>query len=244
MAYKRVITHSIKVKAILLSAGYGTRLRPLTDIQPKCLLTINDKPLLYHWLDLLENENISEVIINTHHLAKNINKSIKQRKNKIKITLIYEPHLLGSAGTIFANRSHFENEENFLLLYSDNITNISLSTIIDFHKQVDSIFTTYIYETVTPSEKGIFEYDFDTGKVLSFEEKPTHPKSNFANAGIGVLNKKIFDFYSSKVPLDFAKAIMPLITEKMYVLKTDKYIIDIGSTEDYKYAQKIWKNSN
>lgn len=232
------------MKALLLSAGLGTRLKPLTDNQPKCLLQINGKPLLYYWLDLLESENISEVIINTHYLAENIEKSIEKRNNKIKILLTYEPQLLGSAGTIFTNKHIFEREENFLLLYSDNLTNVSLSTIIDFHKQVDSIFTTYVYETNKPTEKGIFEYDYNSGKVLSFEEKPKYPKSNFANAGIGVLNKKIFDFCSSKAPLDFAKAIMPHIREKMYVLKTDKYIIDIGSAEDYKYAQKIWKNFN
>ena len=228
------------MKAILLSAGYGTRLKPLTDIQPKCLLPINDKPLLYHWLDLLESENISEVLINTHYLAEDINKSINQRKNKIKITLKYENKLLGSAGTIFANRNYFKEEENFLLLYADNFTNVSLSTIIEFHKQVDSIFTTYIYETDKPIEKGIFECDYNTGKVLSFEEKPKHPKSNFANSGIGVLSKQIFNYYSPEVPLDFGKTIMPLIADKMYVLKTDKYIIDIGSIEDYKKAQEIW----
>lgn len=228
------------MKAILLSAGYGTRLKPLTDIEPKCLLAINGKPLLYHWLDLLENENISEVLINTHHLAEKIGKSIKQRKNKIKITLSYEPQLLGSAGTIFANKKYLEKEENFLLLYSDNLTNVSLSTIINFHKQVDSIFTTFVYETEHPTEKGIFEYDIKTGKVLSFEEKPQQPKSNIANAGIGVLNKQIFNYYSPDIPLDFGNTIMPLITEKMYVLKTDKHIIDIGSVADYQAAQEIW----
>jgi mannose-1-phosphate guanylyltransferase len=231
------------MKALLLSAGYGTRLKPLTDIQPKCLLAINDKPLLYHWLDMLENENVSEALINTHHLSEKISKSIQQRNNKIKITLTYEPELLGSAGTIFANQNYFKDEENFLLLYTDNLTNVSLSTIIDFHKQVDSIFTTYVYETDNPSAKGIFEFDLRNGKVLSFEEKPPHPRSNFANAGIGVLNKRIFDYYVPEVPLDFGQAIMPLITDKMYVLRTDKYIIDIGSINDYKTAQEIWKKN-
>ncbi len=232
------------MKALLLSAGFGTRLKPLTDTQPKCLLPINGKPLLYHWLDLLESENISEVIINTHHLAENIEKSIEKRNNKIKIILTYEPQLLGSAGTIFANKLFFEKEENFLILYSDNLTNVSLSTIIDFHNQVDSIFTTYVYETDNPGAKGIFEFDFNTGKVLSFEEKPEYPKSNYANAGIGVLSQKIFDYCTNKVPLDFGKTIMPQIVDKMFVLRTDKYVIDIGSAEDYKYAQKIWENFN
>ncbi|HOY31105.1 MAG TPA: nucleotidyltransferase family protein [Bacteroidales bacterium] len=231
------------MKAILLSAGLGTRLRPLTDDQPKCLLTIDDKPLLYHWLDLLESENISDVLINTHYLAGKVQESVKRRKNKIGITLVYEPQLLGSAGTIFANKHFFENDNDFLLLYSDNLTDVSLTGIIDFHKSVDSVFTTFIYETDKPTEKGIFEYDLHTGKVISFEEKPLCPRTNYANAGIGVLNREIFnyDLHFPDIPLDFGKSVMPLITDKMYVLKTDKCIIDIGSVEDYKTAQEIWK---
>lgn len=228
------------MKSILLSAGYGTRLKPLTDTLPKCLLPINNKPLLFHWLDLLENENISEVLINTHYLHHEIEKYLTKRKNRIKITLAFEPVLLGSAGSIFANKEYFCGEDDFLLLYSDNLTDVSLKEIIEFHKQVDSIFTTYIYETDNPTAKGIFEYDLLTGKVLSFEEKPKYPKTNFANAGIGVLNKRIFDYYTSKIPFDFGKKIMPLIKKKMYVLKTNKHIIDIGSIADYNYAQDIW----
>lgn len=229
------------MKAILLSAGYGTRLRPLTDSLPKCLLPINGKPLLFHWLDLLEKENVTDVLVTTHHLAEKVENSIKERKNKINISFIYEPELLGSAGAIFANKEYFKKEENFLLIYSDNLTNESLTDIIEFHKKRNSIFTTFVYETDKPKEKGIFEYDINTGKVISFEEKPLYPKSNYANAGIGVLNKKIFDYYSNVVPLDFGKNIMPLITDKMYIMKTNKFIIDIGSIEDYKKAQKIWE---
>ena len=96
------------MKAILLSAGYGVRLKPLTDNTPKCLLPINEKPLLYHWLDLLENEGVTDVLINTHYLAEKIEQSIKQRKNAINVVLSYEPNLLGSAGTIFSNKKIFE----------------------------------------------------------------------------------------------------------------------------------------
>jgi mannose-1-phosphate guanylyltransferase len=233
------------LKALLLSAGLGTRLKPLTDNTPKCLLPVNNKPILYHWLDLLEKENIDEVLINTHYLPDKIEESLKRRENKIKITLFYEPHLLGSAGTIYANKEFFNKEDNFLILYSDNFTNVSLSEIIDFHNRRDSVFTTYIYETDNPTAKGIFEYDLLTGKVISFEEKPKNPKTNFANAGIGVLSKRIFDYITYDTPLDFGKIVMPLISDKMYVLKTEKYIIDIGTIEDYKFAQDlVRKNKN
>lgn len=227
------------MKALLLSAGLGTRLKPLTDNMPKCLLPVNNKPILYNWLDLLEKENIDEVLINTHYLPDKIEESLKKRKSKIRITLFHEPQLLGSAGTIYANKDFFNNEDNFLILYSDNFTNVSLNEIIDFHNSRDSVFTTYIYETDNPTAKGIFEYDLHTGKVLSFEEKPENPRTNFANAGLGVLNKRIFNFITSVKPLDFGRSVMPLIIDKMYVLKTEKYIIDIGTIEDYNFAQDM-----
>jgi mannose-1-phosphate guanylyltransferase len=230
------------MKALLLSAGYGTRLRPLTNTLPKCLLPINEKPLLFHWLDLLEKEGVEEVVINIHYLSEKIREAVIQRSNKIRIELFYEPELLGSAGTLFACRRYFEKEKDFLLLYSDNLTDISLKKIIDFHNGLDSVFTTYVYKTDKPSEKGIFERELKTGKVISFEEKPQFPKSNIANAGIGVLNNRIFEYYSETVPLDFGKQIMPLIVRNMYVLETDRYIIDIGSIKDYNEAQDIWKN--
>lgn len=228
------------MKALLLSAGIGSRLKPLTLHQPKCLLPINKKPILYYWLDLLEDEGVTDVLINTHHLSSQIEQAVSKRLNKINITLTYESELLGSAGTIFANKHFFDGEENFLLLYSDNITDVSLSSIINYHFSKKSIFTTYIYKTNNPKAKGIFEFDIKTGRVLSFEEKPQIPKTDYANAGIGVLNKRIFDYTSNQLPLDFGKSIMPLIVNEMSVMVTDKTIIDIGTLEDYKLAQDIW----
>ncbi len=228
------------MKALLLSAGYGYRLKPYTNTLPKCLLPICGKPLLFHWLDLLEKEKISEVLINTHYLSENIKQAITSRTNNIKIKITYEKELLGSAGTIFFNRDFFENEENFLLLYSDNLTNVPLTSLINFHYKKNSTFTTYVYETNNPTEKGIFEIDEKTGNVIGFEEKPQNPKSNYANAGLGVLNKKIFNYSTSETPLDFAKSIMPLIISETNVLKTNDLIIDIGTNNDYMLAQDLW----
>jgi len=180
------------VKAFLLSAGLGIRLRPLTDDIPKCLVEINGKPLLYIWLDLLEKEGIDEVLINTHYFAEKVEEAVNKRKNRIKVKLFYEAELLGSGGTVLANDDFVRNEKDFFFIFADNLSNVSLKRIYDFHVFNKSLFTTYVYKTDVPKQKGIFVYDLN-GKVMDFEEKPEYPKSNIASAGIGVLSNKVFE---------------------------------------------------
>jgi mannose-1-phosphate guanylyltransferase len=227
------------MKAFLLSAGLGTRMKPLTNDKPKCLLPVCGEPLLYIWMDLLEREGVEEVLINTHLFPEKVEKAVNDRMNKIKIKLFYEKELLGSGGTILANRKFVESEEDFYILYSDNLTNVSLKEILDFHRSLDSVFTTYVYETNVPEQKGIFLAD-ETGKVLDFEEKPLKPKSNIANAGLGVLNKRIFNYFCYEKFLDFGKNVMPEIIGKMYIKKSNYYIKDIGTLTDYYASNEEW----
>ena len=230
------------MKAFLLAAGLGTRLRPLTNSVPKCLIPINGQPLLDIWLNLLENEHVDEVLINTHYFPEKVEEFISKRNNKIKVQISFEEKLLGSGGTIFSNKNFVNGENDFYVLYADNLTNVSLRSLLDFHLARKSIFTTYVYKTDVPKQKGIFVAEPDTGKVLDFQEKPKNPRSNLANAGIGVLNKEIFNYFDkNKIFFDFGSDIMPKIVNDMYILATDLYIKDIGTVEDYNTAQKEWK---
>jgi len=244
------------LKAFLLSAGLGVRLRPLTFDIPKCLVEINGKPLLYIWLDLLEREGVDEVLINTHYYAEKVEEAIKRRKNRINVNLYYEEELLGSGGTILANEDFVRNEKNFFFIFADNLSNVSLKDILNFHNMKDSLFTTYVYKTDVPRQKGIFVFDSD-GKVLDFEEKPEIPKNNMASAGIGVLSEKVFWIFNSiekvkrlqnKVAnkskenmIDFGKDIMPGLLSNMYVMETDAYIRDIGTLKDLDEARKEFR---
>ena len=130
------------MKAFLLAAGKGTRLKPFTDNCPKCLMDINGKPLLQIWLDSLQKYNIDEVLINTHYLHKQVEDFIAYFKPKtsIKITLSYEKDLLGSAGTLIKNKIFVKNEENFLVIYADNLTNTNLEKLIKFHNKKKEIW--------------------------------------------------------------------------------------------------------
>ena len=93
-----------KFKAILLAAGLGTRLRPITENTPKCLVEIAEKPLLRYWIDYLDSINCESVLINTHYLSDQVEKYVNQISNiKMEIKLVYEKELLGTAGTLIKN---------------------------------------------------------------------------------------------------------------------------------------------
>jgi mannose-1-phosphate guanylyltransferase len=109
------------LKAILLSAGVGTRLKPITDTIPKCLVRINGIPLMQIWIDLLINGGISKILINTHYLPNQVRDFIEQSKYRNKIELVHEGALLGTAGTLLANTSFFNNEP-LLVAHADNLS--------------------------------------------------------------------------------------------------------------------------
>jgi len=124
----------IFMKAFLLSAGLGTRLRPLTNETPKCLLPIGGKPLLEIWLELLGLYGVSEALVNTHWYADKVERFLSadyadytdqinnEKRPKPNIKLFYEEELLGSGGTLLANREWVADGQPFFILYGDNLT--------------------------------------------------------------------------------------------------------------------------
>lgn len=123
------------MKAFMLSAGVGSRLRPLTERVPKCLVPIGGRPLLAHWLDLLWAHGVDEILVNTHHLQEQVVDFFARASTPIRATLSYEPALLGSAGTLLANRSFFEHEDDFFVIYSDNLTDADLTALRAVHQR-------------------------------------------------------------------------------------------------------------
>jgi len=227
------------MKAFLLAAGLGTRLRPLTDNVPKCLVPVCSKPLLQWWIDLLEQHNITEVLINLHYLSEQVKDFIDSNKTKIKFTCVYEEELLGSAGTLIKNRDFINKNEDFFICYADNLTNYNLSSMLKFHQEKYSLFTMALFETNKPESCGIVEIN-ENNKVISFNEKPSHPKSNLANAGIYIANKKIFNYLPISNLKDIGYDMLPLIINKMYAWKSNKYLIDIGTLGNLDKAEKEW----
>jgi bifunctional N-acetylglucosamine-1-phosphate-uridyltransferase/glucosamine-1-phosphate-acetyltransferase GlmU-like protein len=123
------------VKALLMAGGLGTRLRPLTERTPKCLVPIAGRPLLDYWIDALEVAGIRRALINTHHLAEQVREHILRvnRGGSVQIEESHEPALLGSAGTVHANRNFVKSGETCLIVYTDNCSTVDLSSMLRFH---------------------------------------------------------------------------------------------------------------
>jgi len=231
------------MKAYLLAAGFGTRLRPLTDTIPKCLVPIHGRPMLSWWFDLFKKHGVTQVLVNTHYLHEQVRAFIKEYNKKdtgLTVFEAYEPTLLGSGGTILNNRDFVSGEEDFLICYADNLTDTDLSSFTGFHRENGGTLTMALFHTNLPKQCGIAAVD-ENGLITEFVEKSENPKSDLANAGMYVATQKIFDFLENKAfPVDFGKDVLPSLVGKMYGWNTNSYIIDIGTMENYEKANKEW----
>ncbi len=233
-------------KAFLMAAGLGTRLRPLTDKIPKCLLPIGSKPLLQIWLELLCRHGVDQVLVNTHWLHEKVAQFLGNWENaELKAMSSYEPVLLGSAGTILKNREWVSDGEPFFILYGDNLTNIDLSEIYAYHCLHGQPFTLGVFRTENPRECGIAEVG-ENGLVTGFVEKPENPVSDLAAAGVYVADSRIFDFFPagtfSGTPLDLGFHIIPKLLGRMKAYYINDFLMDIGTPKSYENANKLWKN--
>jgi mannose-1-phosphate guanylyltransferase len=226
-------------KAFLLGAGLGTRLRPLTDHLPKCLVPINGKPLLEIWLNLCEQCGIQDVLINTHHLAPMVEAWAAAQTTRTGIQLSYEETLLGSAGTVAANRDFIGNSKDFYIFYADNLISVDLEALRSFHFRHDGILTLGLFHSSQPRQCGIVTLDSEQ-RIVTFEEKPAQPKSDLANAGVFVARRELLNFLPSSGFSDFGRNILPKLVGRMrgYVLKG--YLLDIGTLENYQRALVEW----
>ena len=182
------------VRALLLSAGMGTRLRPLTLTTPKCLVPIHGVPLLDHWLALLLNGGIERTLINTHYLPEAVHQHIRQSPWKDRVDLVHEPELLGTGGTVLVNRDYFGSGA-FLLAHSDNLTWFDTSAFIARHqaRPPQALITMMTFNTDAPQSCGIVEQDAD-GIVIGFHEKVANPPGTLANGAVYIFEPAIIEF--------------------------------------------------
>lgn len=227
------------MKAFLLAAGRGTRLRPLTDTTPKCLVTIDGVPLLRIWLELCREHGITDVLVNTHHFPEQVDACAADAPAGMRVTTVFEPELLGTAGTVRANRGFVAGEPEFFVLYADNLTNLDLSQLVARHGEREAMATLGLYPTDRPREKGIVTCDAD-GWVRHFEEKPADPRSHMANAGVFVAAPALIDAIPDWTPVDFGHDVFPGLVGRARAALVSGYIRDIGSMDSYLAAQAEW----
>ena len=228
------------MKAFLLAAGLGTRLRPLTDRVPKCLVTVGGRPMLDIWLDALEAAGVGEVLVNLHHLAPLVRSHLAGRRGGPVVHLVEEPELLGSAGTLAANRKFVENEESFLALNADNLTDFDLRVLIDAHTAGGAPATLSLFHAAEPSRCGIVTVD-DGGVVTAFHEKPENPPGDLANAGMYAFTPEVLDLIGP-APRDIGFHLLPqLVGRARTVSIGDSYFLDIGTPAALASAREHWE---
>jgi mannose-1-phosphate guanylyltransferase len=228
------------MKAFLLTAGLGTRLHPITHTIPKCLVPIASKPLINWWFESMQKAGVTEVLINLHHLPDMVMAHVNALDTPIKVEFVYEPILLGSAGTLRANKSFVQDQKAFFIFYGDNLTNTSLSNLYNCHASQPHAFTMALFETNNPTGCGIASLN-SNATITSFEEKPANPTSNLANAGLYVASPAVIDLIdSAKTPADIGFDLLPLLVGKMSGYKINDYLIDIGTHKNLEKARQEW----
>ena len=227
------------MKAFILAAGEGTRLRPLTERIPKCLLPVRGTPLLEIWLQNCMAAGIDHVLVNAHAHAEVVKEFAVVQKSGVRVSIAHEPRLLGSAGTLAENRNFVTGEEAFFVLYGDVLTNIDLARMLEFHQQRRLPATLGICQVPDPARCGVVEADADS-VIWSFVEKPAQPASNWAFSGVMIAGQKIFDFLPEHRPADLGFDLLPKLAGQMAAYHIADYLLDIGTLENYLAAQESW----
>jgi mannose-1-phosphate guanylyltransferase len=227
------------MKAFLLAGGLGTRLRPLTESTPKCLLPVQGVPMLQIWFDICRQHGIDELLINVHTHAADVRRFIEERKDGLRVHLFDETALLGSAGTVLANREWVDKEGSFWVFYADVLTTVNLNQMLAFHESRGQIATIGVYKVSDPSRCGIVQVD-DNGVVREFVEKPRDPVGNLAFSGLMLATPALLDVIPDSSPVDLGFHVLPQIVGRMAAYRITDFMVDIGTLDTYRAAQMTW----
>ncbi len=226
-------------RALLLAAGLGTRLRPITERVPKCLVPVHGKPLLAYWLDLLFAGGIDQILVNTHYLPDAVRRFAAQSPWRDRITLVHEDVLLGTGGTVLRNKDFF-GRDPFLVAHADNLTAFDPGAFLARHanRPAGTELTMMTFETDTPQTCGIVEED-SRGVVTGFHEKVPHPPGNHANGAVYIFEPTVLDFLAAtgKSVIDLSTEVIPSFMGRICTFHNHGYHRDIGSLESLRKAE-------
>ncbi len=226
-----------RIKALLLAGGLGTRLKPLTDTVPKCLVEIGSRPLLDYWFDALAAAGVRDVLINTHHLPQPVREFLAAKSRAgFRTAEAFEPTLLGSAGTIAAAAQLADDADHVIIVYADNLSDVDLGALVETHRSQGQPMTMLLFRTPRPSASGIAALDA-RGTVVEFVEKPAQPQSDLANAGVYVVTAEAWREIAAMKAFDIGFEVLPRFIGRMHGLLHPGYHRDIGTFEALEAAR-------
>jgi mannose-1-phosphate guanylyltransferase len=222
---------------MVMAAGLGTRLRPLTYDVPKPLVPVANRPVMEHILLLLRRHRFGPVIANLHSFPDTIRDRFGDGSGLgIDLTYSHEDELLGTAGGV-RNVADFFGDEPFLVMAADALTDIDLAALRAAHEANEGIATLAVTQVSDVSEFGVVITD-SAGRIQGFQEKPDRAEalSDLASCMIYVLDREIFDYFPSKPVVDFAREVFPALLSNdvpFHVHRIDAYWNDVGSLPEY-----------
>ena len=233
-------------RAVLLAAGLGTRLRPITSHTPKCLVPVGGEPLLNRWLRQLELAGCVSVVINTHYLAEQVEAFLKNwHSSNMAVQTVHEPELLGTAGTLLANQGFIKGDTG-VLIHADNAMTGDLKDFLAAHRERQACcqLTMLTFNTKTPSSCGIVEIDSQQ-VVQGFHEKLSNPPGNRANGALYAFEQDFLDHLNlmNPSPKDFSTEVIPKMIGRIQTWHTYDTYLDIGTPESLSSAQQLIKNN-
>jgi mannose-1-phosphate guanylyltransferase/mannose-1-phosphate guanylyltransferase/phosphomannomutase len=226
------------MKAMLLAAGLGTRLRPLTYELPKPMVPVLGRPVMEHIIKLLARHGFDDVIANLHYFPDLIRGRFGDGSAYgVRLSYSFEPELMGTAGGVRNVRDHF-GDETFLIISGDALTDIDLTRLWEAHKAKGGIATLALKRVDDTREFGVVIVD-DEGRIQGFQEKPDPAEalSNLGNCGIYVFEPEIFDYFPETQFVDWAMDVFPALLAQdvsFHGSEFPEYWNDVGSLEEYR----------
>jgi len=227
------------MKAMILAAGEGTRLYPLTYTLPKPMVPIINRPVMEHIIRHLSQNGFDEIMINLHILPEHIENYFHDGSRfGAKITYSHEMEALGTAGGV-KNVEYFF-DDTFLVVGGDDLSDINLRKMFEYHKKKHALVTIGLSYEEDVHQYGVVVTD-DNDRVVEFQEKPDHgeEKSHWVNNGIYIFEPEILDLIPEGTFHDFGSQLFPKLKDDrspFFGYKTDGYWRDVGNLIQYRKA--------
>jgi mannose-1-phosphate guanylyltransferase len=225
------------MKAFILAAGKGTRLRPFTDALPKPLIPVLNRPVMANIMSLCKEHGFTDFIANLCYKGEQIEQAFGDGSSSgVNLQYSWEEKLLGTAGGV-GRQADFLRDGTFVIVSGDVVTDIDLSQMLAFHRSRGALITMAVKEVDDPSRFGIVVTE-ETGRILSFQEKPApgKEKSRLANTGIYIVEPEALDYIPAGEVFDFGHDLFPKLlamAAPIYAMRTDAYWSDVGTLPQY-----------
>jgi mannose-1-phosphate guanylyltransferase len=199
--------------------------------------------MLEIWLHTCQRWGITEVLLNVHANADAIRAVLDRERNGVRVQISEEAVLLGSAGTLLANRKWVDSESHFWVFYADVLTTANLKEMLELHCRRAPVATIGLYQVPDPSRCGVVTFDSDF-VVRDFVEKPTRPASNWAFSGLMIATPELLNIIPNRFPVDLGFHVLPRLIGRMLACPLTDYVVDIGTMQNYQAAQTTWPGFN